>query len=716
MRFLKRSLILFCIVVIFSGITPFAVHGIEDNEGWPVYWQSGGGCPLVVDFDGDGYLDVITGSNHGGFAAWDRNGNSLDGWPKELEDDAQRETAGGDIDNDGQMEVVIAIMPWPDTLTTLTLMRSDGSELDGWPRTFSYSATVAPSLFDLDGDGKLEVFVSSATTDPKSRLHVFKHNGEQFGGWPLSVEGKCLETTPAVADLDLDGDLEVVFGLYKGYFPGTGWICAVHHDGTPVGDSLHIKQCAANIAVAPVSVVDVAGEQYPEIVACDDDGYVHILDYTGTPAPGWPQAERQGNQSNMIVAIDAMDGPAQAFWGESDWARSYIFDSTGNLFPNWPWYGPWGLRSQPIVGDLDGDAMYEAFLGGCYPYDVALEMDGSYVDGWPIYTGGNDFGSGTLTDLDGDGDTDIVFQDYRGYTHVYDTPGVYDYKRIECYRYMYDNWHTGSYHKDIYREAESADTLCGWSILADTTAWGHACLTPSPLTPVASAACSPATAPAAVATSAGDQATSLAASRQVEARSGEHVISMAAEKSVDAGRLGDRGFFSNVAYATPVPAGESVSIKNALVQPAIPESNISAPGISSRSKDGIAHPPVAVPAFHEFFYRTQVPVWEEYSIWARLRNSTLRAPTGTSSNTEVVAISVGIRFKAVLDDAPVAGANRTAPSPGDWFWYEIGRMPIEAGIHELRIKLPAGFEYDFDRLLFTTHPDFPLLHENPNAW
>ena len=358
-----HPLILCCAVLTISGITALDVHGIEDNDGWPVFWHSNAGCPLVIDFDGDGYLDVITGSNSQAMAAWDRNGIWLDGWPKELEYDPGNEIAGGDIDNDGRMEVVIAIMPWPDTLTTMTLMRSDGSELDGWPRTFSYSATVAPSLFDLDGDGTLEILVSSTTTDPKSRLHVFKQNGEQFDGWPLSVEGKCLETTPAIADLDLDGDLEVIFGLYKDYFPGTGWICAMHHDGTPVGDSLHIKQCAANIVVAPVSVVDVAGEQYPEIVACDGDGYVHILDYTGTPAPGWPQAESQGNVANMIVAIDAMDGPAQAFWGESDWSRSYIFDSTGNLLPNWPFYGTWLMRSQPMR--LTGGAGAGAGAGCC---------------------------------------------------------------------------------------------------------------------------------------------------------------------------------------------------------------------------------------------------------------------------------------------------------------------------------------------------------------
>ena len=109
---------------------------------------------------------------------------------------------------------------------------------------------------------------------------------------------------------------------------------------------------------------------------------------------------------------------------------------------------------------------------------MVLDFYAEYPEGWPVYIDNQDFGTGALTDLDGDGDTDIMFLDYSGNFHAYDTPGVYRHDLIECPRYMYDNWHTGAYHKDLYREAESAREIIGWTTVHDTTAWGHYCLIP----------------------------------------------------------------------------------------------------------------------------------------------------------------------------------------------------------------------------------------------
>ncbi|MAE69175.1 MAG: hypothetical protein CME06_01760 [Gemmatimonadetes bacterium] len=98
------------------------------------------------------------------------------------------------------------------------------------------------------------------------------------------------------------------------------------------------------------------------------------------------------------------------------------------------------------------------------------------MNGWPIWTDSNDLGTGILTDLDHDGDTDIVFQGYDSKIHVYDTPGVWDHTRIQASRFMYDDWHTGNPEKCIYREAESANALGVWQVADDTTAWGHSYL------------------------------------------------------------------------------------------------------------------------------------------------------------------------------------------------------------------------------------------------
>ena len=51
----KLITILFCLFM-FSPL-----EAVEENQGWPVDWGSGQGCLLVIDFDGDGAMDVVTG-------------------------------------------------------------------------------------------------------------------------------------------------------------------------------------------------------------------------------------------------------------------------------------------------------------------------------------------------------------------------------------------------------------------------------------------------------------------------------------------------------------------------------------------------------------------------------------------------------------------------------------------------------------------------------
>lgn len=146
----------------------------------------------------------------------------------------------------------------------------------------------------------------------------------------------------------MDGDFEIVFATYENYFWGPGWLHVYNHDGTPFSGSPDFKQLDDAICVTPVSLVDIHGDKKPEIIGCDTEGLIHIVDIEANYAPGWPQSPTVGNMCHMPVAINAMDGSAQFLWGESDAGISFIFDSEGNMLPDWPYYGPGMMRSQPI--------------------------------------------------------------------------------------------------------------------------------------------------------------------------------------------------------------------------------------------------------------------------------------------------------------------------------------------------------------------------------
>jgi hypothetical protein len=211
-----------------------------------VIWSS----PVLVDLNGDGYWEIIHGSalDMSGSPsplvgrlvyAWNRDGTSfLPGANGKFASTDGRSFASfavGDIDNDGQPELVIAtsslraadgtLLDASGNPTTnaigqmLYVFRRDGSSMPGFPvqpYTVNPAANLvgSPILADVNGDGYLEILVPVA-----GGVIVVDRNGRGVPGMGLfenlqdvSYLGE-MKSTPAVGDIDGDGILELVYAL-----------------------------------------------------------------------------------------------------------------------------------------------------------------------------------------------------------------------------------------------------------------------------------------------------------------------------------------------------------------------------------------------------------------------------------------------------------------------------------------------------------------------
>lgn len=92
---------------------------------------------------------------------------------------------------------------------------------------------LAPVAADLDGDGNKEILFSSYD----GRVHCFSLDGTEHDGWPFAVDQTVLSfaTKPAVADLDGDGRQEVVFATYT------------DSTQTAVRGRLYVLDCEGNV-------------------------------------------------------------------------------------------------------------------------------------------------------------------------------------------------------------------------------------------------------------------------------------------------------------------------------------------------------------------------------------------------------------------------------------------------------------------------------------
>jgi subtilisin family serine protease len=263
--------------------TPWGIRGFDclgrslpGWESWRVVPRAFD-TPVLADLNQDGYLDII-GRSGALIYAWDYSGSLFEdfpidvggGGPKIAVGDIDPENDGleiavpikagtnskikvydihgievfssdvngnlnlsmGDVNNDGFLEVVYI------TRSRVGVLDKDGNQISEWVITDGLLDKGEPCLGNLDSDDDLEI-VASLDKDSHGQasktICAWNYDGSNVAGWP--IEGPDITYMPVLADVDGDGDTEVVtsFGLHRGDGFGTNnRIYAFHHDGTPV--------------------------------------------------------------------------------------------------------------------------------------------------------------------------------------------------------------------------------------------------------------------------------------------------------------------------------------------------------------------------------------------------------------------------------------------------------------------------------------------------
>lgn len=183
-------------------------------------------APELADLDGDGRLDLLLGTwndgvhyyrdaGTGGALVWEPVG---EGPLVELSRGSHSVPAAGDLDGDGDLDLVVG-----EAVGELNLYRNVGSATE--PRFEWVTDTLggidpgrrsAPTLTDLDGDGRVDLIVGSE----EGGALVFRNEG-WTGEHPTFVPMELDLPLPtmgraALADLDGDGRAELLSGTTTG--------------------------------------------------------------------------------------------------------------------------------------------------------------------------------------------------------------------------------------------------------------------------------------------------------------------------------------------------------------------------------------------------------------------------------------------------------------------------------------------------------------------
>lgn len=356
--------------------------------------------PVLVDLTGDGKLEVIVATNRGHVLVYRHDGELL--WDKDVapafgmgagKQRIASSPAVADIDNDSQLEIVVGTGTVHRSVCTqggVIALERDGAVKPGWPfLTEDYSIPPSgcrdtvfstPALGDLDRDGDLEIVFGAFDM----RLYALHHDARMVAGFPVSSNhfqrfgwenlkdrlADHIWSSPTLADLNGDGYLEMVVGTEEGNFDST--FSGVHDNW--------------NCPFREVSFDGYCG------------GSIYAVDRFGQIVPGFPLYKLETTMSTPAILDIDEDGRSEFFVGTGDYyylfspdrplygQRLYGIDGDGRDLPGWEGGKRVGgvVTSSPALGDIDGDGEVEVVVPARDQRLYAFELDGNSVAGFPM--------------------------------------------------------------------------------------------------------------------------------------------------------------------------------------------------------------------------------------------------------------------------------------------------------------------------------------------
>lgn len=313
-----------------------------------------------------------------------------------------------DLTGDGVLDIVFPArlaLSWGDKGILYAFYLSEGKLLDvyGYPKITKSTLcnSIATAQVDYDHDGQKDTILVASDMD--GYVYVYGKDGVSLPNWPKKyITHSNGSPSPAIADLDQDGDFEIIVTGFSGYdgtpqTAGSGAVCAFNLDGSIV-DGWPARTTAvgygvpSNMIYASLGIGDINNDEVLEVIAISLYNEVCVWDAQGKRiAPPLFLIPDEGgcwDGGPTLVDINS-DGKTEILVSAPDEeaARIFILDKDLNILAEGAFedqgYLSYITASDLVVGDGMANLIFGTLASNLYVFSIKIN-EPVYAQ-WPMF-------------------------------------------------------------------------------------------------------------------------------------------------------------------------------------------------------------------------------------------------------------------------------------------------------------------------------------------
>jgi len=271
--------------------------------------------PALGDLDGDRLPEIVLASNAYRIHAWHASGRPVAGWPVETPHRARGGYGGvvlGDLDLDGRTEVVVATEHGFNGPATVVVLGPDGVPRPGWPYALPDACNAGPALGDLTGDGLPEIVVATIGGDA-AVVALDALTGRPIAGWPVRLRAETVNASPVISDVDGDGRNDVILAVLSTGLESDAWVWGLDSAGRQLRDFPVMLPHDEIVRAAPVTADLDADGDLELLVATERLNTLYIWDLDALCDPAtmpWPGAAGSASRCACLETVEPPVGQA----------------------------------------------------------------------------------------------------------------------------------------------------------------------------------------------------------------------------------------------------------------------------------------------------------------------------------------------------------------------------------------------------------------------